>query len=209
MQRPGTHLWLFILSPLDEEDYHTVAGNEAEKFPRFYDSPLPGERYPRDQNWSYSSHCRDGYLLSECCFGFSIRPTTKSHAEKPSCSAGAVCHVTGHFSTHCTNWPQLRPSFISASQIHPILLNFVFQPYRVNFEKAKCKYRPEYCHLYYGKKGFPCELITPYCLTLRVQCVITHSSALKTMKLIWPAFMWITFFSVTMILVTVSGQGAY
>lgn len=125
MQCPGTHLWLFILSPLDEEDYHTVAGNEAEKFPRFYDSPLPGERYPRDQNWSYSSHCRDGYLLSECCFGFSIRPTTKSHAEKPSCSAGAVCHVTGHFSTHCTNWSQLRPSFISASQIHPILLNFM------------------------------------------------------------------------------------
>lgn len=31
---------------------------------------------------------------------------------------------------------------------------YVFQPYRVNFEKAKCKYRPEYCHLYYEKKAF-------------------------------------------------------
>lgn len=98
--------------PLDEEDYHRVVGNEAEKFSRFYYSPVPSRRYQTVPNWSYLSHHNDSYLLSELFFlvlslffpfllNYIIKPTTQQRGLvllTGSCFTCTAHHVTGRFS---------------------------------------------------------------------------------------------------------------
>lgn len=153
MQCPGTHLRLFILSSFRWGRLSYSCRKWSRKVLQILWLSNACRKIPKRseliillslQRW-VSTFWRLFWVFYQACHQIPCRET------QLFCWC---CHVTGHFSTSLhklTSAPSLLYlSFSNPS--HSAELN-VFQPYQVNFEKAKCKYRPEYCHLYYEAKA--------------------------------------------------------